>query len=139
MKRGWDCALSIVLVSALATLVGAQETTGTLDLHVVGSRVVTQSTPGISNCGFWTQNGYTWGSCNSSDDDFQWAVNAVETGRMRYLLSCRLRPFHKCGTLTVGSVYEAEQCGGNMCVHVLYGKNRKPTIFKYSIVQTVLH
>jgi hypothetical protein len=128
----------VLLVVLLAALAARSEAQATLRLHILASRVVTQSTQSGSNCGFWTQNGYTWGSCFSSDNDSHWAVNAVETDRMRYLLSCSFAPFRKCSTLTVGLTYEAEECGGSMCVHLLYGKHRKPAIIRYAIVETVL-
>jgi hypothetical protein len=126
--------LLIALLTALSRPAGAQES---LSLHVLSSRIVTQSIQGRSNCGFWTQNGYTWGSCSGGSAQEKWSVNAVETDTMRYLLSCRANLFHKCFTLNVGDTYQAEPCGGSMCVHLVYGKHSKAAIIRYAIVETV--
>lgn len=58
--------LSLALLGIFLGGAGAQEASKTLSLRVVASRIVTQLTQGGSTCGFWTQNGYTWGGCNSS-------------------------------------------------------------------------
>lgn len=127
--------LIIALLGVLSNWTAAQES---LSLHVLSSRIVTQSIQGTSNCGFWTQNGYTWGSCSAGTIRKRWSVNAVETDTMRYLLSCRTNLFHKCFTLNVGDTYPAEPCGGSMCVHLLQGKHLdKPAIIRYAIVETV--
>lgn len=126
--------LIIALLGVLSNWTAAQES---LSLHVLSSRIVTQSIQGTSNCGFWTQNGYTWGSCSAGTIRKRWSVNAVETDTMRYLLSCRTNLFHKCFTLNVGDTYKAEPCSGSMCVHLVYGKHSKPAIIQYAIVETV--
>jgi hypothetical protein len=130
-KMLWLVATLVVLLPMLAR---AQ---GTLRIRVLGYSVVSQESAN-SNCNFWTnQYGFTYGSCHALSR--KWVLNAVENDSTRFLLACRAALFGKCVRLTdVGGTYEAETCGDEMCVHVLYGKHRKPVTVKYRIVEAVL-
>jgi len=124
----------MLALAALAYPAVAQET---LKLHVLGYRVISEQT-GSANCNSWTnQYGFTFGSCHGLRRN--WVLNAVETDTTRYLLACHPALFGKCARFTdVGGTYDAEKCGGDMCVHVLYGKQDKPAIIRYRIVEAVL-
>jgi hypothetical protein len=127
----WFVAGSMVLSPILAK---AQTT---LHLHVLGYSVISQQS-GTSNCNLWTnQYGFTYGSCTAVRR--RWILNAVESDTTRYLLACRAALFGKCARLTdVGGTYDAESCGDSMCVHLLYGKHRKPITVRYRIVEAVV-
>ena len=126
--------LPMLVLALLASQTVAQ---GTLRLHVLGYRVVSEQS-GTSNCQAWTdQYGFTFGSCHALRRN--WVLNAVETDTTRYLLACHPTLFGKCARFTdVGGTYDAELCGDAMCVHVLYGKHGKPLTVRYRIVEAAL-